>query len=205
MPSLTRKIGTDWQIAKLLAIKLVPGAHALEPAVEAAIKVAQESRITPDEVAKILVSGPQIRSIANNRPPKDMIEAIHSLPYFLASAVADKDFSWVHTTPEKIHRPEVVRLIGLVEVDPAPEPFRYQWSWGATVTLVTKSAARFTSTIDAPRGSAPRGIEWSDVDAKYNALMPESRLPAKRIEEALKLIHDFEQVKRTGQLTDLLV
>jgi len=205
LPSLTQKIGPDWQIAKFLAIKLVPGAHALEPAVEAAIKVAQEARVTPDEVAKILVSGPQIRSIANNRPPKDMIEAIHSLPYFLASAVADKDFSWVHTTPEKIHRPEFARLIGLVEVDPAPEPFRYQWSWGATVTLVMKSAARFTSTIDAPRGSAPRGIEWSDVDAKYKALMPESRLPAKRIEEALKLIHDFEQVKRTGQLTDLLV
>ncbi len=204
-PSLAREIGSEWEIARFLAIKLVPGAHALQPAVEAAIKVAQESRVQPDEVAKILVSGPQIRSIANNRPPRDMIEAIHSLPYFLASAVADKDFSWVHTTPEKIHRAEVARLIGLVEVDSAPPAVRYQWSWGATVTLITRSGARFTSTIDAPRGSAPRGIEWSDVDAKYNALMPESRLPAARIDEALKLIHDFEQVKRVAQLTDLLV
>jgi len=203
-PSLTREIGSDWQIARFLAIKLVPGAHALQPAVEAAIKVAQESRVAPEEVAKILVSGPQIRTIPNNRPPKDMIEAIHSLPYFLASAVADRDFSWIHTTPEKIHRPEVARLIGLVEADPAPPPVRYQWSWGATVTLVTKSGARFTSTIDAPKGSAPRGIEWSEVDAKYNALMPESRLAAKRIEEALKVIHDCDQVKKVGQLTDLL-
>ena len=203
-PSLAPEIGSDRQIARFLAIKLVPGAHALQPAVEAAIKVALESRVAPEDVAKILVSGPQIRTIANNRPPKDMIEAIHSLPYFLASAVADRDFSWIHTTPEKIHRPEVARLIGLVEVDPVPQPFRYQWSWGATVTLVTKSGARFTSTIDAPKGSAPRGIEWSEVDAKYNALMPESRLPAKRIEEVLKLIHEFEQVKKVAELTDLL-
>ena len=204
-PSLARESGTDWQIARYLAIKLVPGAHALQPAVEAAIKVAQESRVAAEDVAKILVSGPQIRTIPNNRPPKDMIEAIHSLPYFLASAVADRDFSWVHTTPEKIHRPEVARLIGLIEVDPAPQPVRYQWSWGATVNLVTRSGARFSSTIDAPKGSAPRGIEWSEVDAKYNALLPESRLPTKRIEEALKLIHDFEQVKKVSQLTDLLV
>jgi 2-methylcitrate dehydratase PrpD len=203
--SLTREIGGDWEIARFLAIKLVPGAHALQPAVEAAIKVAQESRVGPDEVAKILVSGPQIRAITNNRAPKDMIEAIHSLPYFLASAVADRDFSWVHTTQKKIHRPEVTRLIGLVEVDPAPQPVQYKWGWGATVTLITQSGARFTSTIDAPKGSAPRGIEWSDVDAKYHALMPESRLPAKRIEESLKLIHDFEMVKKVAQLTDLIV
>jgi 2-methylcitrate dehydratase PrpD len=203
-PSLTREIGSDWQIARFLAIKLVPGAHALQPAVEAAVKVAQELRVAPEEVSKILVSGPQIRTIPNNRPPKDMIEAIHSLPYFLASAVTDKDFSWVHTTPEKIRRPEVVRLIALVEVDPAPQPVRFQWSWGATVTLVTRSGARFTSTIDAPRGSAPRGIEWGEVDTKYNALMPESRLPAKRIEEALKVIHEFERVKKVRELTDLL-
>ena len=202
--SLTSEIGSDWEIARFLAIKLVPGAHALQPAVEAAINVAQESKVAPDEVAKILVSGPQIRAIANTRAPKDMIEAIHSLPYFLASAVADRDFSWVHTTPEKIHRPAVARLIGLVEVDPAPQPVRYEWGWGATVTLITRSGARFTSTIDAPKGSAPRGIEWSEVDAKYHALMPESRLPAKRIEESLKLIHDFEQVKKVAQLTDLL-
>ena len=39
--------------------------------------------------------------------------------------------------------------------------------------------------LDAPRGSAPRGIEWKDVEAKYRELMPESRLPAERLEEIL--------------------
>ena len=72
------------------------------------------------------------------------------------------------------------------------------------MTIVTTSGTRFTSTIDAPRGSAPRGIEWSDVDAKYHALMPESKLPASRIEESLKVIHGFEQVKRVSELTSLL-
>jgi 2-methylcitrate dehydratase PrpD len=118
--------------------------------------------------------------------------------------VADKDFSWANAAPEMIQRPAVVRLIGLVEQDPSPSPVRYECSWGATVTIVTKSGARFTSTVDAPKGSAPRGIEWSDIDGKFRALMPQSRLPASRIEETLKLIHDFDQVKKVSQLTSLL-
>jgi 2-methylcitrate dehydratase PrpD len=101
-----------------------------------------------------------------------LIEAIHSLHYFLASAAADRDFSWVHATEAGIHNPVVARLIGLVEADPSPPAIRYEWGWGATVTLVTTSGARYTSTVDAPRASVPRGINWTDVDAEFRALMP---------------------------------
>jgi 2-methylcitrate dehydratase PrpD len=133
-----------------------------------------------------------------------MIEAIHSLSYFIASAVADKDFSWVHTAPEKFQRPAIARLMGLIERDAAPSAVHYDWGWGATVTIVTKSGARYSSTVDAPRGSAPRGIEWSDVDAKFDALMPQSQLPASRIQKSLDLIHDFDKVKKVSELTSLL-
>lgn len=203
--SLTREIGNSYDIVTYLAIKLVPGAHAFQSTGEAAVDAARKAGAAPEDIASILVSGSQSRSIAaNERPPKDMVEAIHSLRYFVASAVADKDFSWVHATPEKIHRPIVSRLMALVALDPMPPPVHYDWSWGGTVTIVTKSDARYTSTVDAPRGSGPRGIEWSDVDAKYRALLPDSGLPAKRIEEVLKEIHDFDQVKHVAEFTRLL-
>jgi 2-methylcitrate dehydratase PrpD len=202
--ALTQPIGNDWQIGRYLAVKLVPGAHALQPAVEAAINAARQAAVSPEEVAQILVSGPQIRVSAGSPAPKDMIEAIHSLAYFVASAVADRDFSWVHVTPEKIHRPVVARLTGLVETDPAPGAVHYNWGWGATVTLVTTAGKRYSSTVDAPRGSAPRGIEWTDIDAKYRALMPESRLAAGRIEQILQVVHEFEHVKKVADLARLL-
>jgi 2-methylcitrate dehydratase PrpD len=198
---LTRDFGKEWDIDTYMAIKLVPGAHQFHPAVEAAVNAARQSGVPSDDVAKILVSGPQIRTLARAQPPKDLIEAIHSLHYFLASAVADKDFSWVHATPEKIHNPAVARLIGLIEVDPSPPSVHYNWGWGGTVTVVTKSGARYTSTVDAPRASGPRGIEWSDVEAKYRALLPDSKLPGKRIEEILSMIHAFERVKKVSELT----
>jgi len=193
----------DYQIARYLAVKLVPGAHALHPAVEAAVNAARESQARPEDVVQILVAGPQSGLVAA-APPKDFIQAIHSLSYYIASAVADKDFSWVHADPAMIERPVIGRLIGLVAQDPAPSPVRYQWPWGATVTIVTRSGARFTSTVDAPKGSAPRGIEWSDIEAKYRALMPQSKLPADRISEILRTIRNFEQVKSVSELTGLL-
>jgi 2-methylcitrate dehydratase PrpD len=201
--NLTSPLGNDYQIERYLAIKLVPGAHALHPAVEAAINAARESQARPEEVAKILVAGPQSGQVART-PPTNMIEAIHSLSYYLASAVADKDFTWAHASPEMIQRPAIARLIALVQRDPSPPAAPYVWGWGATVTIVTASGKRFTSTVDAPRGSAPRGIEWSDVDAKFRALLPQSGLSANRGEEVLKLIHDFDQVPKVSRLTSLL-
>jgi 2-methylcitrate dehydratase PrpD len=202
--SLTRETNGDYQIARYLAIKLVPGAHALHPAVEATVNAAREARVAPEEIAKILVSGTQSGQVTS-KPPADMIEAIHSLSYFIASAAADKEFTWKHAEPELFQRPFIGRLMGLVERDPTPTSVKYEWAWGATVTIVTKSGARFSSTVDAPRGSAPRGIEWSDVDAKFNALMPESKLAAAKIQKSLDLIHEFEKVKKVGQFTGLVV
>jgi 2-methylcitrate dehydratase PrpD len=189
--ALNRETGPDWDIVKYLAIKLAPGAHAPEATAEAAAIAARQANASPDQISKILVSGPGSRDqtvSGSARPPKDMVEAIHSVAYFVASAVVDKDFSWVHATPEKIHRPVVARLISLVEPDPAPPPVDYDWSWGGAVAIVAKSGARFTGAVDAPRG----------------ALLPESGVPAQRIEEILKQIHEFDRVKQAAEFTRLL-
>jgi 2-methylcitrate dehydratase PrpD len=199
---LTRAID-QWDIVSYLAIKLVPGAHPFSSQVEAAVTAARRANVPTTEVARILVAN-QSGTVNGSRNPRDLVEAIHSLPYFLASAVADKDFSWIHATPAKIHNPAVARLMQLVEVDPSPGPVRYEWGWGGTVTIVTTSGARVSSTVDAPRGSAPRGIEWGDVESKYRALMPDSGLPAGRIEEALKVIRRFDRVTHVSELTGLL-
>jgi len=205
--SLTRELdrasNESYQIARYLAVKLVPGAHALHPAVEAAINAARESRVSTEDIAQIYVAGPQSALVAS-APPKDTIQAIHSLSYYIASAVADQDFSWRNADPAMIERPVIARLMQLVVRDPAPPAVKYAWPWGATVTIVTRSGARFTSTVDAPKGSAPRGIEWGDVEAKYRALIPQSKLPRARTEEILQTIRNLEQAKSIAQLTRLL-
>jgi 2-methylcitrate dehydratase PrpD len=201
---LTADLGKEWDIVQFYAVKLWPGAHPFSGTVEAAVNAARQANTPPQNIAKILIAGPNRTTVGGSRRPKDLVEAIHSLPYFVASAVADKDFTWVHATEAKIFNPVVARLMELVEVDPAPPAATYRWGWGGTVTVITNSGARFTSTVDAPRGSAPRGIEWSDVDAKYRALMHDSKLPASRIEEILSMIRGFEKVRNVGEFARLL-
>ena len=201
---LSADLGQRWDIVEFLAIKLWPGAHPFSGTLEAAVNAARQANVPADGVAKILIAGPDRTNIGGSRRPRDLVEAIHSLPYFVASAVADKEFTWVHATEGKIFDPTVAKLMGLVDLDPAPPQVTYKWSWGGSVTVVTTSGQRFTSTVDAPRGSGPRGIEWSDVDAKYRALMPDSKLPAARLGQILDQIHQFESVKSVPAFMRLL-
>jgi hypothetical protein len=58
--------------------------------------------------------------------------------------------------------------------------------------------------VDFPRGSAPRGIEWADVDAKCRRLVPLSWLAQEKVEASLEVVHEFEAVKAMSELTRLL-
>ena len=165
-----------------------------------AVAAARESQVRPDDIEHVYVAGPQ-SSLAAGAKPKDVVEAIHSLPYYIASGIIDREFTWRHTDPKLFERPEIAKLISLVAADPTPPAIRYQWNWGATVTIVTKQGARIQKTVDAPRGSAPRGIEWSDVEAKYRALWPQSKLPMGKATAALDMIHNLDKLPRITRLT----
>ena len=195
LDTIARPLQAPCDIERFLAIKLVPGAHALHSSLEAAIEASKQANVPAAEIARIIHSGPAKTSITyETRVPADMVEAIHSLPYFLATGVADRAFDWSHITVQKMQRPEIARLMGLVEYEPVPAGMRYAWNWGGSVTLATNAGGRFTSTVDAPRGSAPRGIEWADVDAKYRALIGDSGLPAPTQARLLEMLHDFTSV-----------
>jgi 2-methylcitrate dehydratase PrpD len=203
--TLIAGLGEEWDINTHLMIKLRPGAHPLSAAVEAAINAASDGNVNPDEVAAIKVSGPRMRTQIGHRHPTDLVGAIHSLPYYLAAATADKDFTWVHATMEKIVDPTIGRLQDLVEVDPNPPAVDYTWGWGATVVIEMKDGRSYRSTVNAPIGSGPRGIEWSDVDHKYRTLMPESGIAPDRMAQALDAIKNLDQAKDVRSLIGLII
>ena len=67
----------------------------------------------------------------------------------------------------KVVGPVIARLIDKITVDPNPPPYsdRFPHHHGATFTITLTDGRRFSDHVDFPRGSAPRGIEWADVDA----------------------------------------
>jgi len=202
--SVTADWGSEWDIATDMAIKLVPGSHSYHAAAEAAVNAARAGDVSPDDVETISVSGPQFAALRGPRHPANLIDMAHSLAYFLAAAVVDRDFSWVHARPEKIGDARIQALAEKVRAGGTAGGGSSRHGRGATVTIATQDGRQHTSTVDAPRGSGPRGIDWADVDAKYRALMPLAGGPSGRIEDSLRIIHAFDGVKAVSELVGLL-
>jgi 2-methylcitrate dehydratase PrpD len=198
--SLGVPAGEDWDILTDMAVKLVPGGHPYHAFGEAAANAAREGNVAADHVESIVVSRPGLTRLPGPLHPKDLIDMAHSPAYFTAAGFADKHFGWVHCSPEKIADPVIHGLIDKVRVGPPPTENAERYRQGATVTIRTTDGREFASTVFLPYGSAALGIDWTDIEAKYRALMPNSGLPTERIEASLALIRDFANAPSVAPL-----
>ena len=206
LADVTDDFGKAWDITTDMAVKLVPGGHPHHAAAEAAANAAKAGNVNAADVASIVLSAAKYRTLSGPAHPTDLIGVAHSPTYFVAAAVADRGYGWIHASPEKVADPVIGRLIDKIAVDPNPPPYpdRFPHHHGATVTITLKDGRRFSDHVDFPRGSGPRGIEWADVDAKYRTLMPLARLAPDRIEASLAVVHEFETLRDVSRLTSLL-
>jgi len=208
--SVTRDWGKDWDIVTDMAIKLVPGGHPNHTLAEAAANAAREGNVKPEEVEAIVMAKPIDRKLRVGplklpaHPPKDLVEVAHTPAYFAAAAVADRSFSWVHASEAKIADPVIRALIDKVQVAVVPPEQAAGFRHGSIVTIKTRDGRSYSSAVRAPRGSGPRGIEWSDVDAKYRTLVAMTPIGTDKIERSLDLIHRFRQADKIAALTELL-
>lgn len=194
----------DWDILTDMAVKLVPGGHPYHAFGEAAANAARDGHIGADQVETIIVSRPGLTRLGGPKHPKDLIDMAHSPHYFTAAGIADKQFGWVHCTPEKIADPVIHRLIDKIIVGPPPSENAARYRQGATVTIRTADGRESSSTVFLPHGAAALGIDWADIEAKYRTLMPNSELPAAKIEESLALIRDFKNAASVAPLIGLI-
>ena len=201
---VTGGLGQSWDIITDMAIKLVPGGHPYHALAEAAANAAKQEAITPGEIESITVSRPGFTALTGPLHPTDLIGMAHSPAYFLAAGAADREFSWIHATSEKIGDPVIHQLIDKVRVGAPPTENVSRYRQGATVTIRTKDGRVSTSTVFEPKGAAVRGIAWDDVDTKYRMLLPSAGVPDRQIEASLALINEFRDVDDVSKLIGLL-
>jgi 2-methylcitrate dehydratase PrpD len=202
--SVTHELGQSWDIITDMAIKLVPGGHPYHALAEAAANAAKEADITPEAVESIIVSRPGFTALTGPLHPTNLIGMAHSPAYFLAAGVADRDFSWIHATADKIGDPVIHRLIDKIRVGAPPADDIGRYRQGATVTIRTRDGRASTSTVFEPKGAAARGIAWDDVDSKYRNLVRQAGVSDPQIEASLAVVHGFRDVDSVSKLIDLL-
>ena len=145
-----------------------------------------------------MLSSAKYRTLPGPRHPTDLIGVAHSPAYFIAAAVADRGYGWIHASPVKVADPVIGQLIDKVTVDPNPPavpgplpapPRRdgHDHAEGRPTVLC------ITSTFRADPGPAEsNGPTWTRSTGGW------CRCPGwrpEKVEASLKVVHEFETVK----------
>jgi 2-methylcitrate dehydratase PrpD len=205
---IARGLGQDWDIVTDMAIKLMPGAHPFHATAEAAADAARAGNVQPQDIERVTISAAvQWTNFKGEPHPRNLVDAAHSLVYFVAASIVDGEFGWDAMTLAKMTDPVIARVQDKVvfDPDPAPLPDRFPHRHGGSVSILLKDGRVFSSTCVAPRGSGPRGVRWDDVDAKYRRLVPMAGLSAGQVEGSLALLHCLEEQASIDALVGVLM
>lgn len=204
---IERDLGASWDIVTDMAIKLMPGAHPFHATAEAAADAACSAGVPADAIESIMISAAvQWTHLKGGPHPRNLVEAAHSLQYFVAASIADGGFGWQHMDEAKMADPVIAALQDKITFDPSPPPLpdRFPHHHGGTVIIRATDGREYRSTCVAPRGSGPRGVDWADVEAKYRALVPLSGLPQPAVEQTLSMIRQLDASDMVAALTQAL-
>jgi 2-methylcitrate dehydratase PrpD len=204
---IARDLGASWDIVTDMAIKLMPGAHPFHATAEAASDAARIGKVDPKKIKEVYISSAvQWTKFKGEPHPRNLVDAAHSLYYFVAASIVDGRFSWQHMDESKMADTAVAALQEKVVFDPNPPPLsdRFPHRHGGTVIIRMDNGEEFRSTCKSPRGSGPRGIEWAAVEDKYRALVPLAGLSSRRVDESLALIRAFDAPDSVSRLVALI-
>jgi 2-methylcitrate dehydratase PrpD len=204
---ITRDLGASWDIVTDMAIKLMPGAHPFHATAEAASDAARIGNVDAENIEEVFVSSAvQWTKFKGEPHPRNLVDAAHSLYYFVAASIVDGKFSWHHMDERRMTDPKIAALQDKIVFDPDPPPLpdRFPHRHGGTVVIRMRNGEEFRSTCRSPRGSGPRGVEWADVEDKYRALVPLAGLPPHRVDESLAVIRAFESPHSVSRLLALI-
>lgn len=208
LDDITRGLGESWDIVTDMAIKLMPGAHPFHATAEAAADAAQlAGHLKPADIDKVVISAAvQWTNFKGDPHPRNLVDAAHSLVYFVAAAIVDGGFGWRHMDEHVMTDPVIGALQDKVEFDPdpAPLPDRFPHRHGGTVSIHMKNGQVFTSTCKAPRGSGPRGVEWLDIRDKYRQLVPLCGMSDGAVTESFACIRTFDDADAVARLAAML-
>ena len=126
LPAITQDLGTTWAGAGA-QFKLYPCAHVIHPFIEASLTARRDGGIVPAVVGRIVCRIPPwaMPIVAEPRPPKiaprNDLEAIASLPFMVAAALADGEVTLATLAADHIARADIRQLAARIdcEADPA--------------------------------------------------------------------------------------
>ncbi len=209
--AVTAGWGDDWDILTDMAVKLMPGAHPFHATAEAASDAAAMARtegpLRLEDIAAVEISAAvQWTHFQGDPHPRNLVDAAHSIVYFVAAAIVDGAFGWQHMDVGKMADPDIGALQDKVVFDPDPPPLpdRFPHRHGGAVSITLANGRRFRAECRSPRGSGPRGVAWNDIHDKLHHLMPACGLQKPAIDRCLQALRELRPAPGLDRLVETI-
>ncbi len=171
---LTDGLGESWRITQC-GMKAFPTEALTHTPISATLALVKEHDLKPDQVAKVHIRttarGADILSDASKYDPHTKETADHSLPYVIASAIAERQVTPLQFTMEKIMDPTIRAQLSKIIVTADPEIEKvFPALQRVVVTIQTTNGREFTKQLDYPKGDPRNPLTDKEVEEKFEAL-----------------------------------
>ena len=166
LDALLGKLGDEFPVT--VEYKAYSAARPIHNAIDCALDLRQQPGFVLDQVTAINVRRhPTWANYHLNKTPRTFHEAQVSLPYSFAIALTEGAALPPQYADDQLHRPEIVRLVDLVEIVPDSSLPR-----GVTclITVTLSDGTTLSSQVDDPKGSVGNPMTNADLEAKFRML-----------------------------------
>jgi len=206
---LIEDLGTKFEGAHI-SFKPWPACRGTHTYVEAALHILKEHAPDPDDIVDVRVivsSFNQMLCEPENikKAPQTVIDAKFSIPFTVATALYHKNVELAHFTPERLKDQNVLQLAQKIryELDPG---LGLRDATRGFLEIRTKDNQTYAKRIDLAYGHPDNPVSQKTIVAKFMACADKARtkIPEKKLKEAVKCILALEEIKDIREIVALL-
>ena len=185
------------------ALKLYPCASQAHTAIDAALQLVQQYRITSDEIVSVKVGVTSAALAALPFPtPVTGWEARYCLSYVVASALVHGHPLIDNFTDAAINDIRIRELMDRISVEATELPLG-SILYPASITIDLRDGRHLQHRAEFARGHAELPLSAEEVDAKF-LYCSRYILPPDHIEESIVRLRDLENIENTTGIFSVL-
>lgn len=201
---LTRGLGEDFEIMNI-GQKLHSSSGGTHAAIDAALAIAIEHDVAPEDVKRITVWGSELTAKTMGSPfPDNHINATMSVPYLVAVAISDRQVSLPQFTEQRLSDPQLAEVQKRTEVVLDAELDALAPAYlAARVEIATRDGETYSEEVRSAKGMPEDPLTPEELHEKFRSLA-ERVLEPSAIAETIEMVDDLEDVSDVSQLAAVL-
>ncbi|MBI3937906.1 MAG: MmgE/PrpD family protein [Betaproteobacteria bacterium] len=192
-----------------LTLKSYPSCTHTHTGIHAALGLKREHNIRPEQVESVECAvSPVVADFLQWHDPRDKVEAKFSMEFCVASALVEGKLDMDNFTEEKLTSPATRALMRCVRMSVSPELARLGYNpeiapSGCILTIRMKNGTEYVRRQYKGPWEPETPPTWEALGAKFRSCA-RVVLPTERVDRAMALLRDLEQLDDIGGLMDLV-